>query len=100
MSQADDTNSNRWQIIGSVGMVGIVVIGSIITLYTRLAETEGKLIDVQNQLCAQDTVRNVMHANDSRVIAQMWEKIFPGSNYQLGNSFYPVVGQCGGSQKQ
>lgn len=89
-----------WQLIVGIIGLGIVCGSAIISLYSRVVLVEQKGIDIQNQLCAQDIVRNVMHATDLRLFSMLMEKSFPGAHYDIGNAFYPIVGQCGGASVQ
>lgn len=46
--------------------------------------------EIETQFCASDIVRNLMHANDQRDIALMWEKLY-GQKYPTDNTFYPQI---------
>ena len=41
--------------------------------------------------CGSDVVRNLMHANDLRLFAMLWHKVFAGSDIPTDNAFYPQV---------
>lgn len=50
------------------------------------------LREIETQFCEADNVRNLMHANDLRAQAMLWEKTF-GNIYPIDNTFYPFVCQ-------
>jgi hypothetical protein len=50
-----------------------------------------KLVEVETQFCSSDVVRNLMHANDLRLFAIMWHKIFPDSTLPTDNAYYPQI---------
>jgi hypothetical protein len=56
----------------------------------RLTKIEVAQNEVETQFCASDIVRNLMHANDQRTSAVMWEKVF-GTKYPTDNSYYPTI---------
>jgi len=51
------------------------------------------IIETESQLCAQDTVRNLTHAADLRVMAMLWRKAF-AEEFPVSNTFYPQIGRC------
>lgn len=48
------------------------------------------LIEIETQFCASDAARNLMHANDLRMYAQVYEKVF-GQSFHIGNAYYPQI---------
>lgn len=48
------------------------------------------LDEIETQFCASDIVRNLMHANDMRTSAMLWEKAF-GTRLPTDNAYYPRV---------
>jgi len=46
--------------------------------------------EVETQFCANDIVRNLMHANEQRELAILWEKVY-GSKYPTDNAYYPNI---------
>ena len=52
---------------------------------------QARLVEVETQFCGNDVVRNLMHANDLRVLAILWHKAFPDSTLPTDNAFYPKV---------
>lgn len=90
-----DTNGQGklFTIIGSAAAV-VGVLGSIMawvyTLQDRITRNEVALIEIETQFCAQDIVRNLMHANDLRNLSVLWQKQF-GESYPIGNAYYPTI---------
>lgn len=63
-----------------------------------LADTTGikrDLVEVDSQLCAEDAVRNLVHANDLRDMAFLWKRVL-GDPLATDNAYYPRIGRCGG----
>lgn len=56
----------------------------------RLTKIEVSQNEIETQFCAQDIVRNLMHANDQRTSSVMWERIFK-TRYPTDNSYYPTI---------
>ncbi len=56
----------------------------------RLTKIEVSQNEIETQFCAQDIVRNLMHANDLRNLSLLWEKEF-GAPYPTNNSYYPTI---------
>lgn len=54
------------------------------------AQQKAALIEIETQFCASDTARNLMHANDLRLYAIIYEKVF-SVPYPIGNAFYPQI---------
>jgi hypothetical protein len=52
---------------------------------------QARLVEVETQFCGNDVVRNLMHANDLRVLAILWHKAFPDSTLPTDNAFYPKI---------
>lgn len=73
-------------------------------MYRRLSKIEGNQSgsglaiatlgrderEIETQFCASDIVRNLMHANDQRQLAMLWEKVY-GQKYPTDNTFYPQI---------
>lgn len=59
-------------------------------VFTRLTQLEVALNEIETQFCAQDIVRNLMHANDQRQVSILWEKSF-GTKWPTDNSYYPTI---------
>lgn len=71
----------------------------------RLGKSEGNITtqgaalkEIETQFCSSDIVRNLMHANELRVLSMIWTKVFPGSVYPTDNSYYPRVCNRGDGQ--
>lgn len=56
----------------------------------RLTKIEVSQNEIETQFCAQDIVRNLMHANDLRNLSLLWKKTF-GTDYPISNSYYPTI---------
>ena len=56
----------------------------------RLTKIEISANEIETQFCAQDIVRNLMHATDMRNLSILWEKEF-GSAYPTNNAYYPTI---------
>jgi hypothetical protein len=57
---------------------------------TSNARIETSLTEVETQFCSSDVVRNLMHANDLRMLAMLWRKVFDG-DLPTANAYYPMV---------
>jgi hypothetical protein len=57
----------------------------------QVAIVNEKLVQVETQFCASDIVRNLMHANDLRVLSVMWHEIYPKSQFPTNNAYYPTI---------
>lgn len=44
----------------------------------------------ETQFCANDIVRNLMHANELRTTSLLWQKVF-GVPYPTDNAYYPTI---------
>ena len=55
------------------------------------ATTKATMAEIESQFCAGDIVRNLMHAQDMRLVSMLWRKQFPDSPYPTDNSYYPRV---------
>jgi hypothetical protein len=64
----------------------------------RATEQGAALKEIETQFCSSDIVRNLMHADDLRVLALMWAKAFPGTVYPTDNAYYPRVCNRGDGQ--
>jgi hypothetical protein len=51
---------------------------------------QGQISQIQGQICTLDIARNLMHANDLRQTASIWEKVF-NARLATDNSYYPTV---------
>lgn len=76
------------------GVAVLSVIGAIVVQsynqQDRLTKIEVSLNEIETQFCAQDIVRNLMHANDLRNLSILWEKQF-GTPYPISNAYYPTI---------
>jgi hypothetical protein len=61
---------------------------------TGIAGIERDLVEIETQFCAEDSMRNLMHASDLRFLGLLWSKTF-GQDLPTANAFYPSVGRCG-----
>lgn len=59
-------------------------------LQLKLGAMEVAQNEIETQFCAQDIVRNLMHANDQRVASLLWEKVY-GLKMPTDNAFYPTI---------
>jgi LmbE family N-acetylglucosaminyl deacetylase len=58
---------------------------------SKVGQQTDALTEIETQFCASDIVRNLMHANDMRTIALLWQKTFPGSVMPTDNAYYPTI---------
>jgi hypothetical protein len=65
-------------------------VAQIDTLRGRVQAQELALLEVETQFCAQDIVRNLMHANDLRDLSLLWQKTFE-TKLPTDNVFYPTI---------
>lgn len=65
-------------------------------LRSKQTEQKAALVEIETQFCNADYVRNIMHANELRVLSMLWSKAFDGTRYPTDNAYYPRIGKCGG----
>jgi hypothetical protein len=58
---------------------------------SQVAAMNAKLVEIETQFCASDIVRNLTHADDMRLTALMWAKLYPGEKLPTDNAFYPRI---------
>lgn len=94
MTPEDGNGVTRWSTITLAAVAVASVVGTIaVQIYSqsdRLTKIEVSLNEIETQFCAQDIVRNLMHANDLRNISLLWEKQY-GTPYPIGNAYYPTI---------
>jgi hypothetical protein len=104
----------RWQLWVSLASVGVVVFGSLMVLYltatsalqkatalegrvnrleeitqtnrTDISVMRAALVETETQFKSADQTRNLMHADDLRVRAMLWKKVF-GVEYPIDNAY-------------
>jgi hypothetical protein len=61
----------------------------------RSVQTEQRaaLVEIETQFCGQDNLRSQIHAQQLRVEAMLWKKVFD-TEMPIGNAFYAHVGRC------
>ncbi|HWA30033.1 MAG TPA: hypothetical protein VG867_02990 [Rhizomicrobium sp.] len=57
---------------------------------SRLGMAVSKEDEIETQFCDTSNVINLMHANDTRSIAMLWQSVMKTS-YPTDNTFYPVL---------
>jgi hypothetical protein len=62
----------------------------ITNIQDRLTKIEVTANEIETQFCAQDIVRNLMHATDLRTSSMLWEKTF-GTKMPTDNTYYPTI---------
>jgi hypothetical protein len=62
----------------------------ITTLRADMAATRADLREVETQFCGSDIVRNLMHANDLRLLSILWHKNFPDAIFPTDNAYLPT----------
>lgn len=65
---------------------------------TKIAKIERDLIEIETQFCAEDSMRNLTHANDLRLLGMIWPKV-TGMDLPSANAYYPKIGRCGPDAK-
>lgn len=87
-------NENKWTSYIGSAVTLVSVLGSMLawiyTLQDRVTKIEVASNEIETQFCAQDIVRNLMHANDLRTVSLLWEKTF-GVKYPTDNTYYPTI---------
>ncbi len=58
-----------------------------------MASIHRDLVEIETQFCAEDALRNLMHANDLRDFAMLWAKTM-GGELPIANAYYPHIGRC------
>lgn len=86
---AGQVDQDRTQLASLAGRVNGLQ-GDIRALQIQNAQMERDQREVETQFCASDIVRNLMHANDMRTTAMLWQKTF-GSPYPTNNPYYPTI---------
>jgi len=59
----------------------------------QIAGMQRDLIAVETQFCAEEELRNLMHATDLRLLAVLWSKSM-GTEIQIANTYYPRIAWC------
>jgi hypothetical protein len=62
-----------------------------LVLRTNNATMQAALIEIETQFCGEDDMRNLMNAAQERMLAIMWKKLNPDSEYPVANVYYPHV---------
>jgi hypothetical protein len=68
------------------------------SLQLKLNSLEVAMNEVETQFCADDQMRNIMHANDMRLQSLLWQKTYPGTTLPTDNAYYPTI--CNRKAKQ
>lgn len=63
----------------------------ILAARTDITQLQAGAIEIETQFCGNDHLRNLMHANDMRIQAMLWQKVFPDSTLTTDNAYYPMV---------
>lgn len=63
---------------------------ALTALQIKLNAIEISQNETETQFCAQDIVRNLMHANDMRGVSILWEKAGLG-RMPTDNAYYPTI---------
>lgn len=64
-------------------------------LRSKQTEQKAALVEIETQFCNADYVRNLMHANELRILSMLWAKSNAGERYPTDNAYYPRIGKCG-----
>lgn len=59
-----------------------------------ITSMQAALVEIETQFCGQDNLRSQIHAQDLRMQAMLWKKVF-GEEFPIANTFYARVGRCG-----
>lgn len=120
MAEANGNGTARWQLWVSLAGVGVILLGSMMTLYvqvntayttandlkervdrlsvqltdarSQLTTVCADLKEVETQFRATDQIRNLMHANDLRVQSLLWQKVY-AAPYPAENPYLPTIAQ-------
>jgi len=85
---ADSTSrSDRDQLNGRVRVLET----SAAQRRTDLSVMNARMVEIETQFCARDSLSNLMHAADLRLFSMLWAKTFPNSRYPTDNAYYPKV---------
>ena len=66
-------------------------------LQDRISRIEVAQNEIETQFCGVSRDTNRTHANDLRLFAVIWKKIFD-ADYPIGNAYYPEYGKCNSSK--
>lgn len=80
--------------VGQLKMNQQRVFDNIQAIRNNVTEQHAALVEIETQFCGQDNLRSQIHANDLRVQAMLWSKVF-GTEMPIANAFYARVGRCG-----
>lgn len=120
MAEANGNGTARWQLWVSLAGVGVILLGSMMTLYvqvstayataeelkarvdrlanqvnddrTRISSVCARLVEVETQFKSSDQMRNQLHVSDLRLIAALWKKTY-GEEYPIGGLDLPNIAQ-------
>ncbi len=71
-------------------LVNAALSADLRALQLKLNSIEVAQNEIETQFCAQDIVRNLMHANDLRTQSLLWDKVF-AAHLPTDNAYYPTI---------
>lgn len=86
-----DVRANQGAIIEQKASV-LMLTQEVSAQRNQLSVICADLVEVETQFKASDQVRNLMHTNDLRIQAMLWNKIFMGI-YPVGDPYLPTIAQ-------
>jgi hypothetical protein len=90
--QADATSkSDRAQLNDRTRQLETQSANNVAERRAQYSTMAAKLIEIETQFCASDIVRNMINANDLRLLAMLWARAYPGEKYPTDNAYYPRV---------
>lgn len=120
MAENGGNGVSRWQLWASLATVAVLVTGSLVSLYvqvssayttandtkerldrlssmvelqrTQITQLCSALVETETQFKSADQTRNVMHANELRIDAMLWQKTFRAT-FPTDNAYYPTIAQ-------
>jgi hypothetical protein len=93
INSLESTAANQAIIIATLERAATISAEHEVGYRTDIAGIRRDLVEVETQFCAEDAMRNLMHANDLRDFAMLWGKTM-GSELPISNAFYPQIGRC------
>ena len=95
INSLESTATNQATIIATLERAATAASEHEIGYRTDIAAIRRDLVEVETQFCAEDAMRNLMHANDLRDFSMLWNKSM-GTDLPISNAYYPNIGRCQG----
>lgn len=93
LRQLEGTQQARTQAIADIPNIRqqvTTLVDRLQTIRSENTKQAAALIEIETQFCNADHVRNLNLAQENRLFAMLWQKVY-GQEYPISNSFYPTI---------